>query len=384
MKGLMMARGPARLGKSLLPGLLRCSHCGRKLYVEYSGKGRIPRYACRAASQAHGEPMCISFGGLRVDQVVEEKVLGIIQPAMIEASLQAADQQTIQQDQKREALALALEQARYEAERAFRQYNVIEPENRLVALELEKRWNETLERVKTLEKEIAEISSLSEGISQDERNQLLALSEDLPRVWLDERSDMSIKKRIVRTLIEEIIADARTIPSQIELTIHWVGGVHSQVKIERNYRGRHRFSTDKETVDLVRDLAAVMSDGDIARILNRLGPRTTHGNSWTKNRVIALRHSYDINVYNPENLKGLLNMQQAAKHLGISPMSVLRLIQKGIIAARQVLPGAPRLIKEDQLNTEKVRRVVECVKNRIKVPLPDDLNQQLLFSSTHK
>jgi DNA invertase Pin-like site-specific DNA recombinase len=144
--------GAAKSGPALLAGLLRCGRCGRKLHVGYCGTGgRVPRYYCRDGHLNHGTERCISFGGLRVDEAVVAAVLEAVQPAGVEAALHAWDQALRQGDDKQRALELALEKARYEAERARRQYDAVEPENRLVAGELEARWEQALKAVKDME-----------------------------------------------------------------------------------------------------------------------------------------------------------------------------------------------------------------------------------------
>ena len=148
MKGLMV-RGAVRRGPSLLPGLLRCGQCGRRLHVSYSGtKGYVPRYSCRGAALNHGTDWCLAFGGLRVDEAIEREILRVLRPGAIEAALatSTADDATRWMRQRR-AVDLELREARYEAERARRQYDVVEPEHRLVAETLERRWNTALARV---------------------------------------------------------------------------------------------------------------------------------------------------------------------------------------------------------------------------------------------
>src|SRR4051795_11109213 len=142
------ARGAPKLGAALLSGLLRCRRCGRKLSVQYTGaKGQIPRYACVRGRLDYGEPGCIAFGGLRVDDVVEAALLSVVQPAAVEAARAAEAQTTARRDEARKALVRDREAARYAADRAFRQYDAADPQNRLVAGELEARWNRALARV---------------------------------------------------------------------------------------------------------------------------------------------------------------------------------------------------------------------------------------------
>ena len=145
-------RGAPKHGSALLSGLLRCCRCGRKLIVQYTGaKGQIPRYACVRGRLDYGEPSCIAFGGLRVDDLLEAALLTVLQPAAVQAARAAEAQATVQRDEAREAMVRDLEAARYAADRAFRQYDTAEPENRFVAGELEARWNRALIRVTEFE-----------------------------------------------------------------------------------------------------------------------------------------------------------------------------------------------------------------------------------------
>src|SRR5690606_23966110 len=193
MKGAAV-RGPAQAGKSLLVGLLRCGHCGRRLHCGYSGvHGSVPRYSCRGAALNHGTGSCISFGGLAVDRAVEREVLRVVEPAALEASLAALAALEQQQDSRRTSLELALTQARYEAERARRQYDAVEPEHRLVAAELERRWNAALAEITRLEQELAALPEPPKPLSPSEREALQQLAEDLPALWRHPETDLRLK-----------------------------------------------------------------------------------------------------------------------------------------------------------------------------------------------
>jgi hypothetical protein len=220
----------------LLPGLLRCGHCGRRLHVSYSGVGGfVPRYSCRGATLNHGADRCISFGGLRVDEAVGREVLRVLTPGAIEAACRIAEAGVQEHVAVRQAVELELRQARYEAERARRQYDAVEPEHRLVAATLEWRWNAMLARVHELEDRITTLTAAAERQGAPNRAALLRLAEDFPRVWNAPSADVRTRKRIVRLLIEEIVV--KILPGcreQIELTIHWKGGKHTQLVLPRN------------------------------------------------------------------------------------------------------------------------------------------------------
>jgi hypothetical protein len=181
----MMVRGAVRTGEALLAGLLRCGHCGRRLLVSYNGtKGDIGRYNCDATRSNPGGPPCISFGALRVDEAVGAEVVRLLQPLGVEAAIRAIADSERQTAEKQRQIELALEQARYEAARARRQYDAVDPDNRLVAGELERRWNAALATVDTLENELGSLVRLRPtALSTEERGRLLKLGTDLEVAW---------------------------------------------------------------------------------------------------------------------------------------------------------------------------------------------------------
>ena len=364
MKG-RMSRGAARNGAALLAGLLRCRRCGRRLHVTYTGSdGRVVRYSCRGAAINHGAGKCIGFGGLAVDRAVEAAIFSVIQPGAIDAALQVAEDQKAVQGRALEVLDLKLEQARYESERARRQYNAVDPENRLVAGELERRWNQALEALGALERERLALETEGKaGAKPIDRAALLQLAEDLPEVWHDAGADMRLKKRIVRTLIEEILVEVDEQASRVQMIVRWAGGQHSRLSVRKRRPGQHRHTTDRSVVEIVRELATLLPDGQIARVLNRLGLKTGRGNSWNQGRVVSLRNYNDIPVYNAQAAErdGLLTMEQAAAALDVSPTVVRKLLGRGILAGRQVVPYAPWIIRAQDLETAAVQQYVRRV-----------------------
>ena len=344
MKGAM-TKGSIRSGKSLAAGLLRCRRCGRKLHVAYSGtNSNVPRYSCQGAMINHGTGKCISFGGLAVDRAIEKEVLKAISPEALQAALAQQENLRASEIEHRRALELAVSQAEYEAERAFRQFDACDPENRLVAAELERRWNAALMDLEHIKHELGNAQLVQS--KPEDLTYLLSMAEDFPRLWQDTGTSMELKKRIVRTLIEEITVDVDEAKCQIDLIIHWSGGCHTALSVKKNRTGQHRFTTDREAVELVRDLANVTPDSDIANVLNRLQLKTGKGNTWTEGRVKALRSYHGIPVYSEDRqaANGWLTMKKAAAFLGISPMSVKRLLEKGVIKGRQIVAYAPWLI----------------------------------------
>jgi len=202
-----MSRGSIRRGEALLAGLLRCGHCGRKLHVAYSGEsGSSGRYHCRGGQINHGGDRCISFGGMRIDRAVGAEVIDRLQPLGIEAAIGAMEARRTENTEKRRQLQLAIEQARFEAARARRQYDAVDPDNRLVAAELEHRWNERLLAVRALQEEQDGLAATEQTtLTEAEHRHLLALGADVEAAWNSPGATPATRKRIIRTLIEEIV-----------------------------------------------------------------------------------------------------------------------------------------------------------------------------------
>jgi hypothetical protein len=322
MKGSMV-RGPARNGGALLAGLIRCGHCGRKLHVAYSGTtGQCLRYSCQGAQINHGVGRCISFGGLRADQRVVEEVVRRLQPLGIRAALEAIDRHAQVNDERIQQKQLALEQARFEVARARRQYDAVDPDHRLVAAELERRWNEALEQQAHLDQELTALQeSQPTRLSEAQQERLMQLGEDLSRLWHHPQSSPEIKKRILRTVLHEIIA--RCDGEIVALTLHWQGGDHTAMQFTKSKTGEHRWAAPQDLVALVRELARQQSDQGITAILNRLGKRTAKGHTWTETRVRTFRNDHQIAAYREGERaeRGELTLPEAAQMLAVSTVS---------------------------------------------------------------
>ena len=347
-KGSAVARGAARKGELLLAGLLRCGHCGRKMYVAYGRKAG--RYHCEGALVNHGTERCISFGGLLVDDAVGTEVLRVLKPLGIDAAIRALDAQAGESSAAKRQLELALQRARFEAAHARRQYDAVDPANRLVAGELERRWNESLQAVHRIEGEIAAIdASKPLPLGKAERQQLMQLGADLARAWSHPAATSATRKRIVRAALSEIIV--RVEAGYIEMILHWQGGDHTALKVKKNRAGKHRWTIPEDTLSLVRELARLMPDRQIARLLNRAGKPTGRGNGWTQTRVCSFRSHHGIAVHREGEWaeRGEITLEATARIIGVSVMTALRMIRHGIIKGRQVCRGAPWVIKAEDI-----------------------------------
>jgi excisionase family DNA binding protein len=297
---------------------------------------------------------------MRVDAAVSAEVLRVISPLALEAAFQTiADcvRAGVERLRQRE---LALEQARYEAMRARRQYDAVDPDNRLVAGELERRWNECLAAVARIEDEIrSEFADQPAALSDDERAAVLALADDLPRLWNHSAASAGTRKRILRAVLNEIVVTVE--PDRLQLLLHWQGGDHTRLEVVKTRAGQHRWKTDTATEELIRQLARTVPDQSIASVLNRLGMRSAKGHTWTQERVRNFRCEHRIAIYREgervERREVILH--EAASRLGVSKMTVIRLIRDGLLPARQICVGAPYVIREEDLDRPAVRRAIE-------------------------
>src|SRR6266487_5627709 len=337
--------GSVKHGEALLAGLLRSGHCGAKLLSQYPGPHSI-RYQCSGYLLNREGACCVRFGGLRADRLVSEQLMQCLSPFGIEAAMEAIESLQGASDERLQQKALALEHARYEVTRTRRQYDAVDPANRLVAAELERRWNEALTTQAQLE---AELVTLQEGrehpLTDRQKRDLLALARDLPSLWDDPRSLPEHKKRLLRIALKEIIATCEG--ETLRLILHWQGGDHTQVEFQKIGAGRHRYVTDDDLVEIVRMLARIEPDARIASILNRNQRRTAHGQEWTAKRVCSLRNNHAISVYREGERQDRdeMSVSECAAALGVTPTTVLRLIRVKQLPATQACVGAPWILR---------------------------------------
>lgn len=354
--------GAAREGLALLGGLLRCRRCASKLTLHYTGgQHDAPRYSCHRAWLDKGQPRCISFGGARIDAAVAQEVLRAVQPAAIEASIMACEEEAKKRDEVLAALQRDLQAAQYAAQRAQRQFDAADPENRLVADELERRWNHALQRVREVEERI-EQHSLSVGtIPLAGVEEFADLAAQLDAVWHRPDADIRLKKRITRSLIHEVVVDVDTAASEIVLVIHWKGGVHTEVRVPRRRRGQNTSHTSKESIEAVRMLARICPDKLIAGFLNRNDLRTGRGNYWTQERVTALRRYHQIPAYSIASCadEGWMTLTQTAALIGVNPKTLRLAVERCEFKAEHPLADGPWIFNRNTLDTNAIAALVE-------------------------
>ena len=378
MNGEPLQEAPRR-GAALLSGLLRCARCSHRLQVQYDSSGRI-RYVCRGGGrQRESGKQCLSFSSRYVDPMFSETMLDVVRPAGIEAAGRAAQLCREDYEAERQSLLDELTQFEYEAERAQRQYDRVEPENRLVAAELEARWNDALAALTDARTRLERFEGQSQPAPSEEQiQQLTSLGQRLERVWFREDTDAAIKKQIASLLVREVIAEVNIQRNEVTLWIQWTGGHHTELVAPRGGRTGH--SASVEAKEVIGTLRAVCDDAGIAHALNRNGVRCG-SKRWTAAKVRSFRERGGIKPFDKAEKEslGLLSQEEAAQKLGISPMSVHRLVQSGILAVEQPSPGLPSIIREAELGMPEVQQAVRQIRSNLPRPLPADPNQQKLF-----
>ena len=364
------ATGAPKRGPALLAGLLRCGKCGRKLHVAYGGNGgRVPRYACQGGRVDRGSAPCMTLGGLRIDQVVCAQVIEAIRPAAVQAALRSLGQANDEQADKRRCIELALEKARYEVTRAQRQYDLVDPANRLVAGELEQRWNGALVRAAELEAQLSELDCARVSVSEAQQRRLLELGDDLDSLWNHPGASSELKKRIVRTVLHEVVIEDDAQRYEHLVHLHWQGGVHTELRVARNATGKHHRITEEKALELIRELSKISNDQAIAATLNRLGYQTGAGKSWRLHSVQSARYYYGLERY--DNTGDWVTIERASKLLGVSHTVVRRLIRERILPASQVVESAPWIICREDLSLSAVQAQVNAVRQGRQLPATD-------------
>jgi DNA invertase Pin-like site-specific DNA recombinase len=378
--------GAPKKGLALLSGLLRCYRCGRKLIVNYpSSKPEIIRYVCPRGRHDKSESPCIAFGGIVVDKTVSTEILRVVEPAALEAAVVAAQEATCKQDDVLETLKRDIESAEYAANLMQRRYDAADPDNRLVTGELERRWNQALRHVQELDSRLSQHLAACSHTPVPSLEEFNELATDLRTVWYDPKTDVRLKKRIVRTLIQEIVVEMDAEKSEITLIIHWQGGVHTELRLPHQRRGHNSCNTSYEVVNTVHFMVRTCSDDVIAGVLNRNGLRTGRGNRWTRERVVALRSNRKIPRHCPEKQKteGWMNLTQAAAYLGISTVTLRLAAKKDKIKGEHPLANGPWLFNREALETPEAVEVVErAVRRRNHIPTEPSKNQLSLDLST--
>jgi DNA invertase Pin-like site-specific DNA recombinase len=349
------AGGAPREGRALLQGLVRCGRCGRKMQVGYWGAaGLRPTYACtRAAKETGSNSACQQIGGRRVDQVVLDALFSVLEPASLQATARALSHAEAEHEQRLDAFEAAVERAQYEAERARRQFDAVEPENRLVARSLEAEWEARLAEVERAEAALADQRSRRPiPLTDEEAAWLERAGADLRAVFDADSTTMAERKQLLRTVLCEVTVTVDSNTKEAILQIRFEGGACVRRTVPPPRRGWHIPATDEDTVALVRRLACHYNDSEIARILSRQGRKTATGLSFSRERVNALRQSRGIPTAPPPSPRAddsaqIMSLTEARGELGVSDVTLYRWLRDGFIAGFQLTPGGPWHIRVD-------------------------------------
>ena len=241
---------------------------------------------------------------------------------------------------------------------------------RLVADVLEQRWNAKLEDQHRLERELSELSEATPALGADDALAIRALGENFASVWNDAQCPMTLKKRIARTLIKEIMVDLDESAQELHMVVHWHGGCHTAFNMPKPLSGGVAHKTALEDVELITKMARRYRDDQIARVLSKLGRRTGKGNRWTQPRVATVRRKYAIAPPDVADLDpDILTLGKAIEHTGVSDTTIMRLIAAHILAATQVAPYAPLEIRRTDLDSAPVAGILRRLKETGKLVL---------------
>ena len=355
--------GAAREGSALLQGRIRCGKCGRMMQTGYSGvKGNCPRYVCARAKQLYGgQKGCQSIGGRRLEQHVLDQVLAVLAPAALAATAQAlADAEQAHAAGLR-GFELAAERAGYEAGRARRQYDAVEPENRLVARTLERALEVKLAAQRQAERDlIAQQARRPVQLNEAELAWLARAGADVRAVFNAPGTTFRERKQLLRAIITEVVVTVDAAARTAAVAIIWQGGARTELTMTMTKTGSHFQTTSEDTVELVRRLAVHYDDTTIALVLGRQHRQTATGLPFTKSRVKALRVSRGIPAFQPETVGPgsedvvVVTVAEAERLLGVGKVTIYRWLRDGFLTGEQLTPNAPWRIRIDQAVRDRI------------------------------
>jgi len=372
-KESMLLSGVAREGLAMLQGLLLCGTCGRRLSVRYKGNGGIyPTYECNwLRREGVATKSCMSLRCDLLDHAISQRVLEVLQPAQIELAIKAVDELEKRNDTVIKQWRMRIERAEYEAELCQRRYEEVDPSNRLVAGTLERRWNEALVKLEQTQQEYA-ASQRTESLAAtaEQRAQILALAEDLPRLWNAPTTPSRERKRILRLLIKDITVETLTGTRKVVLHLRWQGGACEDKTFERPLPVSDQLRYPSPLVERIRKLACTHPDPDIAAALNREGLLSAKGKPFTTSMIkwIRYRHSIPaVALKRPDEF----TVNEIARKFGVSQHVVYYWIERGIVPARRTNAGSPYWLTISPQNEATLK---EWVSKSTRITLPRGKN----------
>lgn len=339
-----------REGGGLLQGLVRCGVCGRRMSPVYPSKGDSVRYVCDRGARTHGgEGVCQSVGGSRLHRAVVEEFLEALSPASMQVTIAALEHMDEDEDAAIEQLLGRREQAQYEADRARRQYDAVEPENRIVARTLETEWNRKLAALAEVDQQIEERRHQKPPpLTPEERQRVLEIGLDLRRVWNAPTTTPQERKQLLRAVLDDVVVRIDRASARAAVTLVWQGGATTEMDVRLRRSGETGRVDDASVLEDVRKMAASMTDAQIAGTLVRRAIRTPTGLPYNAARVLGLRKRHGIPEYEPkpaDDSEPTYTAEQAAEKLGVSHITVLRWLKEGFLVGEQVVPSAPWRIR---------------------------------------
>jgi DNA invertase Pin-like site-specific DNA recombinase len=365
------AAGAVRQGPSLLGGILRCGRCGHRMMVAYRGRASHLRYSCDRARVDYAEPLCQSLTGRVLDELVAAQVLAALEPSALELNLAAADDLEQERARLHRNWQQQAERARYEAERARRQYDAVEPENRLVVRELERRWEEALKEQRRLDEEYARFGSTRPKVlSACERDQIRALAHDLPGLWHASTTTPADRQRIIRLVVNEVVVAVRGESEWVDVTIHWAGGTSSRHELVRPVRRYEQMADYGRLVSRIDELrAAGQTLAEVAERLNREGFHPPKRSArFTGGTVARLLAKWGRTGPRPRVVAGpgVLGedewlLTDLARRLEIPRNTLHRWVRVGWVHARKLpTPGGHWVIWADADELDRLSRIRTC------------------------
>jgi DNA invertase Pin-like site-specific DNA recombinase len=360
--------GAKRAGQGLLTGLLRCGCCGRKLHVRYSGrKGTSPRYGCIGTYQDGGH-YCLAFAGRTIDREFAEQVIASLSPLGVRSSVAARKQLDDQVDHCAGLVQREVEQLEYETARAFEQYDEVDPRNRLVASELEQRWNSKLAQRDEARDRLRKAQTRPPAVTEAQRARLETIGLRFRDVWHHPQCPQELKKSLIRALIEEAIVREEP-KGKLEFIVRWRGGSHTSIVVDKP-GGPGAGKNAPKDLAIIAKMAPSYGDGTIAMVLNRLERKTAKGNPWSSGRVTSARTRNGIagrarTLERPE----IVSLHGAAQHCGVSNTTITRLVQAKVLPMKQLVACAPWEIQRADLDAEPVRKILDHLKRTGKLRL---------------
>jgi hypothetical protein len=291
--------------------------------------------------------------------------------------MSAHDRQKLQVDQLSKQTQINVQAAQYEVDRAFEQYDLVDPKNRLVADTLEQRLNDKLAELSSARQKLDALREELKPLTLDQQKKLEQLGSDFPKIWHHPNTPVELKKRLLRTVLTEVVVSVDPDSFQLEVIMHWQGGAHTRLYVKKRATPIGS-KTDKSLIKTIRSLAQSLGDSEIARILNMKKTNTPRGLPWTQNRVQDFRRKHHIPQCSVKPNRSLMTGQQAADYLGISRNGLLGLVRLGAINKNQVTDFAPWRILREDLDSKRVQSLVSFLKTNGRLPATADTSDKQL------